>query len=131
MIIKNLQEIEQTERYVHWGNGTSHRLLTAQDGMGFTMCYTVVYPGTESFLEYKHHLEACYCVEGEGEVEDEHGTIYPIKPGIMYALDQHDTHKLRATGDQNLILLSVFNPPLTGTENHSLSPDGASGYEIV
>ena len=75
MFVRSLKEVEPTERFVNWGNGTSHRLLTAADKMGFTVCHTVVRAGTESLLEYRNHLEACYCIGGEGEVEDMDGAL--------------------------------------------------------
>jgi L-ectoine synthase len=71
---------------------------------------------------YKNHLEAVYCVEGEGEVEVlPKGRVYPIAPGAMYALDGHERHVLRAW--TTLRLVCVFNPPCTGREVHG--PDGA------
>ena len=42
MFIRELKDIENTDFFVHWGNGTSHRLLTEKDGMGFTVCHTKV-----------------------------------------------------------------------------------------
>lgn len=128
MIVRTLTDVAQTENFVDFGNGTSHRLLTAKDNMGFTLCHTVVRAGSSSHLEYANHLEACYCISGEGEVETADGTVHRISPGTLYALDQHDRHFLRAGPDADLILVSVFNPPLTGTENHALSGEGASGY---
>lgn len=125
MIIKNLTEIENSNRNINWGNGLSRRLLLEEDYMGYTITDTIVYEGTESFLEYKNHLEACYCIEGEGEVEIK-GQIYVIKPGVLYALDKHDAHILRAK--TNLRLICVFNPPLKGEEKHSLQEGKHSHY---
>ncbi len=97
--------------------------------MGFTVCHTVVYKGSESLLEYKNHLEACYCIAGTGEIEDAKGNIYQITVGDIYVLDQHDKHFLRAYDAEDLILVSVFNPPLAGTEKHNLNnPTAASAY---
>ncbi|TGT19403.1 L-ectoine synthase, partial [Mesorhizobium sp. M4B.F.Ca.ET.172.01.1.1] len=42
MFTRQLADVEKTDFFVDWGNGTSHRLLTSQDGMGFTVCHTVV-----------------------------------------------------------------------------------------
>ncbi|MGW4631023.1 ectoine synthase, partial [Streptomyces rubiginosohelvolus] len=33
-------------------------------------------------------------------------------PGMIYALDQHDPHYLVASDDEDLHLISVFNPAL-------------------
>ena len=127
MIVRNLKQIENGPHFVDWGNGTSHRLLTARDGMGFTVCHTVVRARTESKLQYRNHLEACYCIAGAGEVEDAQGNVHPIRPGDIYVLDKHDWHVLRG-GDTDLILVSVFNPPLAGTERHNLEDPTGSSY---
>lgn len=114
---------------VMWGNGTSHRLLTEGDNMGFTVCHTVVFKGTESRLQYRRHLEACYCISGSGEVISADGsTRLEVKPGIIYALDNHDAHILRADENEDMHLISVFNPPLTGNEKHQLDASGYSQY---
>ena len=58
-----------------------------------------------------------YCVEGEGEVETlADGRKHAIRPGVVYALDRHDRHYLRARTTMRLVC--VFNPPLTGREVH-------------
>jgi len=128
VFVRSLKDVEPTERFVNWGNGTSHRLLTAVDQMGFTVCHTVVLAGTESLLEYRNHLEACYCIGGEGEVEDMNGNIYPIAVGDIYVLNKNDKHYLRGGKNTNLVLVSVFNPPLQGTERHSLDSSNGSAY---
>ena len=129
MIIRSLTDIQNSERDVAWGNGQSRRFLLVEDGMGYSLTDTSVDAGTESLLEYCHHLEACYCIEGEGEIEVD-GMIYPIKPGTMYALNNHEKHYLRAT--TRLRLICVFNPPLKGPEVHQLSSNGhSSSYYSV
>ena len=62
MLIRKHSEV----KVVQWGNGTSHRFLLEADGMGYTVTDTVVKAGTKSLIEYKNHLEACYCIEGSG-----------------------------------------------------------------
>jgi L-ectoine synthase len=128
VLIRTLADLADTKYEVDWGNGTSVRLLTAADGMGFTVCHTVVRAGTTSFLEYRAHLEACYCLAGSGEIEDMAGVVHRITPGTLYALDEYDRHHLRADPDTDLILVSVFNPALVGTERHSLDLLEASSY---
>ena len=127
MFKRSLSEVENTDFFVEWGNGTSHRLLTERDNMGFTVCHTVVHAGSESLLQYRNHLEACYCISGTGEVEDMNGNVYSITVGDIYVLDDNDKHYLRASKHEDLILVSVFNPPLTGTEVHDVTnPDGSA-----
>jgi L-ectoine synthase len=128
MFVRNLKDVEATSHFVEWGNGTSHRLLVEADGMGFTVCHTVVRAGSSSELQYRNHLEACYCIAGQGEVEDMEGNVHPIKPGDIYVLNNHDRHILRGGKAEDLILVSVFNPPLRGAEKHDLNSPGGSAY---
>jgi L-ectoine synthase len=124
MLIKKLDEIKGTDRevFAENGNWASARFLVRADNMGFSFHETTIFAGTETLIWYKNHLEAVYCIEGEGEVETiDDGKIYPIKPGIMYALDNHDKHYLRAFSQ--LRLMCVFNPALAGNETHL--PDGS------
>ncbi len=126
MIVRNLNDVINSSADVAWGNGRSRRLLLAHDGMGFSLTDTLVCAGSESLLEYRNHLEACYCIEGEGEVEDMNGNRYAIKRGAMYALDKHEAHYLRAFTD--LRLVCVFVPPLLGPERHDVGGRGSSSY---
>jgi len=97
--------------------------------MGFTVCHTVVRAGTKSQLEYRRHLEACYCLAGRGTVATADGSAsYDLRPGVLYALDEHDAHFLIADPGADLELISVFSPALRGDERHNLSADGFSQY---
>ena len=119
MIVRRLDEIIGTERDVKAENGNwaSRRLLLRGDDMGFSFHDTTIYAGTETYIHYQNHLEAVYCVAGEGEIEDlESGEIHKITDGTMYALNGHERHYLRATRDMRLIC--AFNPPITGREVH-------------
>lgn len=118
MIVRQLDEIKGTRFEVDTPNWTSFRFLLARDGMGFSMHETRIRPGTETHMHYRHHLEAVYCIEGSGEIEDlATGTVHQIRPGTLYALDRHDEHKLRGHAE-GLRLVCVFNPPVTGEETH-------------
>jgi L-ectoine synthase len=125
MIIRKLAELLGTEREVSWGNGKSRRFLLERDGMGYSLTDTIVEAGSESRMEYRNHLETCYCVEGEGELECG-GVSHPLRPGTMYALDKNDSHVLRA--HSTLRLVCVFRPALKGREAHALSSNSASHY---
>ncbi|TDQ53280.1 ectoine synthase [Actinorugispora endophytica] len=128
MLVRSLADVAGSKFDVDWGNGTSVRLLTAADAMGFTVCHTVVRAGTSSYLQYRAHREACFCVSGAGTIEDDQGVEHRITPGVLYALDEGDRHHLRAEPGEDLVLLSVFNPPLEGTERHLLDRVEASSY---
>ncbi|MEX0862427.1 ectoine synthase [Nitrosopumilus sp.] len=116
MIIRNINSLHGTERQVDSNNWSSTRLLLKDDNMGFSFHQTIVHPGTETKIWYKNHLEAVYCIEGTGEIEEEDGAKHNIFPGTIYALDKHDKHKLRAFSKMKMIC--IFNPPLLGPETH-------------
>jgi L-ectoine synthase len=117
MIVRSLSEVTSVE----WGNGLSRRFLVAKDGMGYSLTDTVVRAGTRSPLQYRNHLEACYCIAGSGMVVDSDGTEFPITPGTMYALDKNDSHYLVASPIEDLRLVCVFAPALEGDEAHDFS----------
>lgn len=124
MIVRTLDELLGSERDVRAENGNwvSRRFLLKDDGLGFSFHETIIFAGTETPIWYKHHLEAVYCVGGEGEIEDlETGITHPIRDGTLYALNGHERHKLRAFRDMRLVC--AFNPPVTGREVHDA--DGA------
>lgn len=122
MLVTRLADIEGTGRDVGAPTFQSRRLLLAEDGMGFSFHDTILHAGSETTMWYRHHLEAVYCIDGEGELEEtDSGVVHQIRPGTLYALDRHDRHKLRALTD--LRMICVFNPALTGAEVHQ--PDGS------
>lgn len=117
MIVKTLNDVLGTTDEVKGGNWTSRRLILQDAGMGFSLHDTLIHAGTETLIWYKHHLEAVYCIAGEGEVEVlPEGRVHRIAPGTLYALDGHEKHLLRAREEMRMIC--VFNPPLTGREVH-------------
>ena len=124
MIVRTLDEILVSDMNVEGEKWASRRFLVKKDEMGFTVTDTIIHPGTETELCYRNHLEACYCIEGEGEVEvlGPEPRIYSIKPGTIYALNKHERHILRAAKAMRLIC--IFNPALTGKEVH----DENGGY---
>jgi L-ectoine synthase len=124
MIVRHIDDVKTVE----WGNGLSRRFLLAEDGMGYTVTDTLVRAGTKSRLEYVNHLEACYCIEGSGEVIELDGTSHPIVPGTIYALDKHDAHFLVASEHEDLRLVCVFTPALQGDEAHNLDEAVSSAY---
>lgn len=124
MIIRTLEAVPSIE----WGNGLSRRFLLDADSMGYTLTDTIVRAGTTSRLEYRNHLEACYCIEGKGVVVDSDGNSHPIQPGTMYALNNNDAHFLIAAPDIDLRLVCVFSPALRGNERHSLAAEEFSHY---
>ena len=127
MIVRQLQDAEQTNRRIVSpdGNWESTRMLLKGDNMGFSFHITTIYAGADFLMHYQNHLESVYCISGTGEVETlADGKRYPILPGTLYVLNQHDKHILRAFTE--IKMACVFNPPLNGTEVHNA--EGA--YEL-
>jgi len=122
VIVRRLADLLDSERHTRAETWESRRFLLEKDGMGFSMHDTVIHPGTETTMWYRHHLEAVYCIEGEGELEVlPDGPVHPIRAGTLYALDGHERHVLRAR--TRMRMFCVFNPPVTGREVHGA--DGA------
>lgn len=118
MIVKQLEEILGTAAHVTGEGFESRRMLLAADGLGYSLHDTVVRPGSVQVLEYKHHVEANYCIAGSGEVENvATGEIFALRPGALYVLEGHERHIIRA-GDDGLRFVCIFTPALSGDEMH-------------
>ena len=125
MIISHVDEIAGGPADVQGDGWRSLRFGLSGDGLGYTMTETTVAAGTDHVLWYKHHIEACYCIEGTGEIiELETGRRHAIRPGAFYALDRHDRHRFIAIDRMRLIC--VFRPALAGKETH----DGDGTYPV-
>lgn len=117
MIVRNYHALKDSERRVDSDGWTSVRLLLKDDGLGFSFHITTIHAGAELDMHYRNHIESVYCIAGEGSIEDmETGETHIIKPGVVYALDKHDRHILRARSE--MTMACVFNPPVTGREVH-------------
>lgn len=117
MIVRDFNSAKDSERRVDSAGWNSVRLLLKDDGMGFSFHITTVYAGAELEMHYRNHLESVYCISGEGEIEEtETGLVHTIRPGVIYALDRHDRHILRARTE--MTMACVFTPPVTGREVH-------------
>ncbi len=117
MIIKTKADVIGTKGEARGDKWHSLRLLHKEDGMGVTLTDSILEAGFEMVLWQKNHLEACYCIEGEGTVEElESGQVHEIKAGTLYAMNNHDRHRIVATTRMRVIC--TFVPPLTGDEVH-------------
>ena len=117
MIVRDLQNMFGTERTVSDAQWTSVRMLLADDKMGFSFHITFLQAGSEHTFEYKNHFESVFCMKGSGSITDlKTGETHAIRPGVMYALNEHDRHVLRA--EEELVMACAFNPPVTGNEVH-------------
>ena len=116
MLIRTLDDVAGTDRDAEGEGWRALRLITRDDGLGFSLSETTVKAGTSLNVWYKHHEEACYVIEGEAEItERETGTLHRIGPGSAYA-PRHEPHTVRVISP--LRLVCVFKPALTGRETH-------------
>ncbi|MBU3032350.1 ectoine synthase [Paracoccus marinaquae] len=117
MIVRDFNKLKNTDRDVKDAQWSSVRMLLADDKMGFSFHITTLEAGSEHTFHYKNHFESVYCMSGKGSITDlATGETHQITPGVMYALNLHDKHILRA--EQELVMACCFNPPVTGTEVH-------------
>ena len=117
MIVKTLEDVVGTKGEAHGDKWHSLRLLYAEDGMGVTLTDSILEAGFDMVLWRKNHLATCYCLEGEGTVEAlDTGVIHEIKPGTLYAMNDHDRHRVKAQTKMRII--ATFSPALTGDEVH-------------
>jgi|TARA_R110000751_G_scaffold11756_1_gene40908 L-ectoine synthase len=118
MIVRTLEECENSERRVTTETWESTRMLLKDDNMGFSFHITTIFANKETHIHYKNHLESVYCMSGNGEIETlSDGKVYQIRPGTLYILDKHDDHMLRG-GTEDMKMACVFNPPISGREVH-------------
>ncbi|WP_135501981.1 ectoine synthase [Roseovarius aestuariivivens] len=117
MLIRDFNELKNTDKSVSDAEWNSVRMLLADDGMGFSFHITTIKAGSEHVFHYKHHFESVYCISGKGTITDlATNETHEIKPGVMYGLDKHDKHRLVC--EEELVLACCFNPPITGNEVH-------------
>ena len=117
MIVRTTAEITGTDRDVSVGTWRSKRIILADDKVGFSFHETTIESNSVNEYRYEHHVEAVWVVEGSGTLTDlETGDEYALAPGTMYLLNGHERH--RVTCEQQLRMLCVFNPPVTGQEVH-------------
>jgi L-ectoine synthase len=117
MLIRTLDDLAPGKGRIRTPSWSSYRLLHRDDGMGVRLTDAVLEPGLDQVWWYKNHLEAVYCLEGEGVLEDLFtGKCYEITPGSLYALDKHERHRLRVT--RRMRVICTFVPPLAGGEVH-------------
>ncbi len=117
MIIKRKEDIVGTKGDASGERWHSIRLLHEEDGMQVTLTDSILEAGFEMQLWQKNHLEACYCIEGEGTVEEiDSGTVHDIGPGTLYAMNNHDRHRIKAITQMHI--LCTFYPALSGHETH-------------
>ena len=124
MFVRTVEEVRNAGRELVLAGGAaiSTRYLTAADNLGFSLHGVRLKAGASLELWYKHHWEANLILDGTLDVTDHaDGDKHRLGPGALYLVGPADRHRIKAVGDVHLI--SVFNPPLTGSESHD--DDGA------
>jgi L-ectoine synthase len=124
MTVTTLEDVRNAGLEVNVGGGQvlSQRYLNAADQMGFSFSSVKVKQGVEADLWYKNHWEGNLVLDGSLEVTHKtSGEAHILGPGALYLVGPNDPHHIKALTDVHAI--SVFDPPLTGTENHDA--DGA------
>ena len=117
MIIRRKEDIVGSKGDASGERWHSFRLLHKEDGMHVTLTDSILEAGFEMQLWQKNHLEACYCIEGEGTVEElDSGRVHDVGPGTLYAMNNHDLHRIKAK--TKMRILCTFFPALTGHEVH-------------
>lgn len=127
MIVRSLEDVRGTKGDAHGNKWHSMRLLHAEDGMAVTLTDSILEAGFEMTLWQKNHLEACYCLEGRGTVEElDSGKLHDIRSGSLHAMNNHDRHRIRIT--ERMRLVCTFVPALSGQETYD--KDGSLSLEM-
>ncbi|MFT5219146.1 MAG: L-ectoine synthase [Planctomycetota bacterium] len=129
LTVKRLDELRAKgrEKAIAGGSARSIRALLQEDQLGFTLCDVRMDAGYQAELWYKYHWEANIILVGHGKVSDLNtDESWPLKSGTIYIVGPNDRHCIEAASDLHLI--SIFNPPLQGDEQHddegTLPPSG-------
>jgi len=126
MLVRNTQDVEQLSATIDTGEWSSQRLLLARDGVDYSLHDTLMKAGGTTLLDYPHHLETAYCIEGKGELEElASGIRHPVTAGTVYSLSRGDRVRLHAKID--LRLICAISPALAGNERL----DAKGGYPLA
>jgi len=119
VIVRSVAEYQALGRTVELADGraTSTRLITARDGIGFSLAFVTLEEGLTFDLWYKHHWETNVILDGSVLLSDcERGNSWHLNHDSVYMVGPTDRHRLKA--HTPLEVLSVFCPSVNGDENH-------------
>ena len=90
------------------------KLIAPDEGECKNMIFGVVTfpPGSDPGQHHhENEEEIIYVISGRGEtkVADD---IYPLEPGVAVFTEPGIPHGIKVTGDEPLVLVSVFSPPV-------------------
>ena len=131
MIVRTLEDVEDTDADIKTPNWRSKRIVLAKEKVGYSVHETTLYAGTVNDFWYANHIEAVFVFEGEGEITDKGtGETHQLRPGSLYLLNNHDKHQVRPKTDMRTVC--VFNPPVTGRRSTSSPvPLGARSGVVI
>ena len=94
VIVRTAEDVAGTKGVASGNKWHSMRFLHEEDGMGATLVDGVLEPGFDMVLWQRNHLEACYCIEGEGTVEElDSGRVHEIGAGTLYAMGSYGAER--------------------------------------
>ena len=126
MFVRTLEDLRGTDKELRstdaGGELHSVRILTQEDGCGFSVSDVKLKGNRTLTLHYKNHVEANLVVGGQVGLENlSTGEKWTVTPGMLYVVGPKDRHRIVAEPDAHI--MSVFSPAITGTERHDA--DGA------
>ncbi|GAB3182423.1 ectoine synthase [Nesterenkonia halophila] len=117
MYTLHIDDLNDGERDIRDADWRSRRMVLGREKVGFSLHETTIYAGSTHSFWYANHIEAVYCVGGKGRLTNlETDEVHEITDGFLYLLDGHEKHQVEA--EEELRLVCVFNPPVTGKEIH-------------
>ena len=121
MFVRRVDDLNGTDKemLVERSDGRlqARRLLTKEDGCGFSFSDVRLSAGMSNALWYKNHVEGNLMVSGEMEITElSSGDSWTLGAGDLYVVGPRDRH--RATAKTDCHIVSVFCPPTLGTERH-------------
>src|SRR5690625_244281 len=115
MIIRRFDGDSKLDTTAVAGGWQSRGLILARDGKPYSLHDTTLSAGSKILVDYPHHLETAYCIEGSGALENLNSkTRFSITPGTVYSPESR--HRIRLRAHTDLRLICVITPPLAGGE---------------
>ena len=121
MFVRRVDDLNGTDREMlvekDGGRLQGRRLLTKDDGCGFSFSDVRISAGFSADLWYKNHVEGNLLVSGEMEVAElSSGNSWTLSAGDLYVVGPRDRH--RGTAKTDCHIVSVFCPATVGNERH-------------
>ena len=121
MFVRRVDDLNGTDKEMlvekDGGRLQGRRLLTKDDGCGFSFSDVRISAGFSADLWYKNHVEGNLLVSGEMEVTElSGGNSWTLSAGDLYVVGPRDRH--RGTAKTDCHIVSVFCPATVGNERH-------------